>query len=491
MIVFLGLLSFALTATTLTAQSLSLSGHAAFRDDRILIKPKRQTTAAALAAFHRQQHTELLRPVSFGNIHVLKVGKGETPERLIQKYQQSGLVQYAEPDYRVHLARTPNDPKYLDGTLWALHNTGQNSGVPGADIHAPEGWDTLSTASNVVVALVDSGVRYTHHDLAANMWLNPRDGTHGLNVFTGSNDPGDDNGHGTRIAGILGALGNNDVGVVGVAWGVQIMACKFVDASGSGTVSDAIACIDYARTNGAHIINASWGTYEFSLSLSNAIYDARAADILVVAAAGNESLDNDEIPFYPASFDLDNVVSVAATTRRDELYPWSNTGATTVDLAAPGQEIYSTDYLSDNAYAIDEGTSMAAAYVTGASALLRARYSSESPRQIIDRLLAGVDPLPTLTGRCLSGGRLNLQKALGPPSPSPAQLTATQPLNGDDFALLLSGDPSREYILEASTNLTTWAPVFTNTTASDGVFNYTNHQSLIWPQKFFRALSRP
>jgi len=475
--------------STVAGETFPHSAPGRFREDRILIKPKRHANAAALAAFHREQQTELLRTLGFGQLQVLKLSKGATARAVIQKYQQSGLVEYAEPDYRVHLARTPNDPRYLDGTLWALHNTGQSGGLRGADIHAPEAWDVRTSASNLIVAVVDSGVRFTHQDLAANMWINPLDGSHGFNAFTAGSDAGDDNGHGTRIAGILGAVGNNGVGLVGVAWRVEIMACKFVDSSDGGTVSDAVACIDFARTNRAQIINASWGTYEFSLSLSNAIYDARSAHILVVAAAGNESLDNDEFPFYPASFDLDNVVSVAATTRTDELYRWSNTGATTVDLAAPGQEIYSTDYLSDDAYATDEGTSMAAAYVSGASALLRARFSSESPRQIINRLLDGVDPLPSLTDNCVSGGRLNLEKALGPPSASPAHLSASPTLNPNHFSLLLFGDSGREYILESSTNLTSWAPIFTNTTSADGTFTY--DQASSWPQQFFRARSSP
>src|SRR5207249_4795409 len=149
------------------------------------------------------------------------------------------------PDFLVQAAATtPNDPKYLDGTLWGLNNIGQNGGKLDADIDAPEAWDVLTSASNIVVAVLDTGVRYTHEDLAANMWVNPSDGGHGFNALTGTNDPTDGSGHGTSVAGVLGAVGNNGKGVTGVAWRVQIMACKCFNNFGSGNVSDVITCFD-------------------------------------------------------------------------------------------------------------------------------------------------------------------------------------------------------------------------------------------------------
>jgi subtilisin family serine protease len=152
---------------------------------------------------------------------------------LIKLYAQSGLVEFAEPDYLVHAAVTiPNDPRYLDGTLWGLNNTGQNGGTMDADIDAPEAWDIRTSASNIVVAVLDTGIRTTHEDLAANLWTNPLDGSHGWNALSGTNNPGDDEGHGSLVAGIIGARGNNGRGVVGVAWSVQIMALKCLDSSG-------------------------------------------------------------------------------------------------------------------------------------------------------------------------------------------------------------------------------------------------------------------
>jgi subtilisin family serine protease len=464
----------------------------ALEGNRILIKPRPGASRAAVADFHARQKVELLRTFNaIGNIQLLRVPEGENIRAFVEKYQRSGLVDFAEPDYRARLACvTPNDPHYVAGLLWGLDNAGQLGGAPDADIDAPEAWDILTSASNVVVAVIDTGVRYTHEDLADNAWVNPLDGSHGLNALGGSNDPNDDSGHGTLIAGVIGALGNNSTGVVGVVWRVQIMACKFADNSG-GYFSDAVACLDYARTNGASVVNLSWGGYDLSLSLSNALHEVRQAGLVVIAAAGNDAIDIDARPYYPASFDFDNIVAVAATTRRDELYALSNIGARTVDLAAPGQDIYSTAFQSDTAYGSDQGTSMAAAYVSGACALLRARYPTETAQQIIQRLLAGTDPLPALAGLCVTGGRLNLRKALGPPDAAPARLLALAPTSDGSFQLRLSGEPQRAYIIQATTNLINWTPLFTNVTALSGTFVFTDNSTTSWTQRFFRAESAP
>ena len=187
-----------------------------YRADRVLIQPKPGTCPAALAEFHSALKSEVLQTFdAIGGLQVLRVPDGETVQTLITKYEQSGQVEFAEPDYTGRVFATPNDPKFLDGTLWALNNTGQNGGTPGADIDAPEAWDVLTSASNIVVAVLDTGVRYTHEDLGSNMWVNARDGSHGTNALAGTTDPSDDSGHGTMIAGILGAVGNNCKGVTG------------------------------------------------------------------------------------------------------------------------------------------------------------------------------------------------------------------------------------------------------------------------------------
>ena len=360
-----------------------------YRSDRILVKP----SVSNINTLHAQLGTRVLRTYpQIGNIQVVELAQRQTVALAIAEFENSGLVQYAEPDYIVQATVTnPNDPRFTDGTLWNLHNTGQNGGTADADIDAPEGWDRQRTANNVIVAVIDTGVRYTHEDLAANMWTNPGeiagngidddgngyiDDVHGINAISGSGDPNVNHHHGTHVSGIAGAVGNNATGVVGVAWGVRIMALKGLGSSGSGSDSDLIECINYATRMRAHVINASWGCLGcFSQSLREAIASARNQGILFVAAAGNSNQDNDNIPFYPASYDLDNIISVGATTRTDARAFYSDWGLVSVHLAAPGGNggtngIYSTWNSSDSAYEYDSGTSMAAPHVSGALALL-------------------------------------------------------------------------------------------------------------------------
>jgi subtilisin family serine protease len=464
---------------------------ASHRTDRILIQPKAKASRAAIAALHAARRGAVLRTFeSMGRLQVVRVPEGETVQSLIAKYQQSGLVEFAEPDYAVRATATPNDPRYVDGTLWALHNTGQGGGTPDADIDAPEAWDVLTSASNIVVAVLDTGVRHTHEDLAANMWVNPNDLGHGFNALTGTNNPNDDNGHGTLVSGTLGAVGNNGKGVVGVAWQVQIMACKCLDSAGNGNDSDVIECIDYARTNGARIITASLDSPSYSQALSNAIYAARQAGILFVASAGNNSADIDINPRYPACYDIDNIISVAYTTRNDALAGLSNYGATNVDLAAPGAFMYSTFFAADNSYlggSFLQGSSFAAPYVAGTLALMLAKYPAETYQQIIARLLNGTDPLPDLAGKCVTGGRLNTRNALSPP----IRLKPLPGMSGDPFRLRVSGGPNRACVIEATTNLTSWTPIFTNTTSAAGTFDFADPQSASFTHRFYRAVGEP
>jgi len=465
----------------------------AYRADRILIMPRAGINQAALDTFHRARKGEVLRTFDgIGHLQILRVPKGETVPGLIAQYQKSGLVEFAEPDYEIYAALTPNDPKYTDGTLWGLNNTGQNGGTADADVDAPEGWDVLTSASNIVVAVVDSGIRYTHEDLASNIWVNPVDGSHGWNAIATNNLPNDDNGHGTLMAGVMGAVGNNGKGVVGVAWQVQMMACKCLNSSGNGNDSDLIACIDFARTNGARIINASLDSTGFSLALSNAIISVRNAGIVFVASAGNNSANIDNTPHYPACYNIDNIVSVAYTTRTDALGFFSDYGATNVDLAAPGDQIYSTFSSSDRSYYPPydfiniAGTSYAAAYVSGACALLMAQYPADSYQQIISRLLSSTDPLPSLAGKCRTGGRLNLRKALRTIRVAPPPVG-----NSGPFQLRVSGGLNRICVVEATTNLVSWSPAFTNTTSADGTFDFADDQSANLTERLFRATAAP
>src|SRR5213082_1174594 len=314
------------------------------------------------------------------------------------------------------------------------------------------------------------------------------DDVHGINAINNAGDPNDDHGHGTHVSGTIGAVGNNTVGIVGVCWKVQIMACKFLDSTGSGFNSDAIKCMDYARSKGAKVINASWGSTSFnSQALHDAIDTLRQAGIIFVAAAGNSSQDNGVDPIYPASYDLDNIISVAATTRNDDLAVFSNYGASTVDLGAPGDPIFSCWNGSDSDYQYFQGTSMAAPHVTGACALLMAHYPNDNYQQIINRILSNVDPLPALAGKCVSGGRLNLLRALsgGSTSQGPTvTVVATDPNaseQGPDsgtFTISRTGDTSSaltvNYTLGGTAqNGTDYQPLGTSVTIAAGASSAT------------------
>lgn len=411
-----------------------------FRPDRILVKPK---PGANLSTLHDAAGVRVLRVFpEIGNLQILELPAGGDPDVLAAAYRASGDVRYAERDAIVRLQAEPNDFRYRNGDQWNLNNLGQYGGVPGADVKAPAAWDIQRTAPNIVVAVIDTGIRLTHEDLAPNLWVNPGesgpmvplapaidkglnlldddgngfiDDVHGINAVLHTGVPLDDHGHGTHVSGIIGAAGNNSVGVVGVAWQVQLMACKAFDAQGNGAISDLVTCIDYARDKRANIINASWGDPSF---YSNALYDAIAraaqAGIIFVAAAGNQNSDNDATPTYPANFGLDNIVVVAATDRSDLRAPWSNFGATTVHLAAPGAPVFSCWNGSDTDYVYYNGTSMATPHVVGACALVLAHNPTFTYAQVINRVLGSVDVLPDLSGKTKTGGRLNLQKALTP-----------------------------------------------------------------------------
>ena len=419
------------TGSTATGES------SAFRADRVLVRFKPHVTEEECSEFYaRLQLLVHRRFTIIENCEVLVLPTGVIVEELIRQCETSELVDMAEPDYWVHASAAPNDPGYLNGTLWGLNNSGRNGGRRDADIDAPEAWDVLNDAGDIIVAVIDSGIRYTHQDLAANIWSNPGetgfdvfgrnkatnridddgngfiDDVHGIDTVLDTGDPIDPNGHGTHVAGIIGAVGNNRVGIAGVAWRVKLMACRFLDNSRSGSISDAIQCIQYARNHGATIINASWGNTNPSLFLESAIRQCQDSGIILVAAAGNEGINNDEIPSYPANYDLDNVLSVTATTRTDSLASGSNIGATSVDLAAPGSSIYSTFNRSNVSYAFLSGTSMSAPHVSGALALVRTLFSGEVYQHNINRLIATTDPIPNLEGKTVSGGRLNLDKAL-------------------------------------------------------------------------------
>ena len=407
-----------------------------YRDGIVVAKPRTARRATVDADETREGLRIVHKFARFGDLRALALDGADTTERAIARLRATDRYEFVEPDYLRHASTTPNDTAF--DQLWGLLNTGQINGKPGADIKATTAWDIRHDAPGVIVAVIDTGVNLAHTDIAANLWRNPSltPGLNDLNGarFTSSNgrvtsgDPSDDAGHGTHVAGTIGAIGNNGNAISGVAWKVQIMALKFITAAGSGSNVDGLACIDYAIAHGAHIINASYGETggsPLSQAELEAVARARDAGIIFVAAAGNDTANMDVSKHYPASLPLDNIVSVGASTRHDEVAVFSNYGAA-VDLFAPGYDILSLDYSYPNGgTTLKSGTSMAAPHVVGALALLKAQYPNDTYRQLINRLLRGVDVGGNFSSQAQTSGRLNVFKALG--------TTTNRPFN-DDFA---------------------------------------------------------
>lgn len=356
----------------------------------------------------------------------VRLAAGASVAEAMMVTQNNPVVQSVSFNYRVQLQATPNDPRFSE--QWAWNNTGQTGGTADADIDAVEAWDVFVGSSNTIVAVIDTGVDYTHPDLAGNMWVNTDevagngidddangyiDDIRGWDFANNDNNPMDDHSHGTHVAGTIGAVGDNNIGVTGINWDVQIMAIKFLDANGSGTVANAIRALNYAVANGATISNNSYGgsaAEDADPLFEEAIINAGAAGHIFVAGAGNDASNNDTLGFFPASFDAPNIISVAATDANDNLASFSNYGATTVDLAAPGVNILST--FPDGEYGLNSGTSMATPHVAGVVALVRGLHPTWTYQQAIDQVLNSVDYLPSLDGRVVTSGRLNAARAL-------------------------------------------------------------------------------
>lgn len=422
-----------------------------FRERTILAKPRAGVAASELTLGESGHGAHLRHAFKrFGDLRILELSPQQNPADAIRQLRSTGLYEYVEPDYIKTRHAVPNDPRFTE--QWYLRNTGQNSGTAGADIGATTAWDTRTSAPGMIIAVIDTGIHATHEDLTANLWHNPGeipgngidddgngyvDDVYGINSIVptgsaGSGNPDDDVGHGTAVAGVIAAAGNNGKGIAGVAWQASIMALKFDDAAGSASESNQVECIDYAVAKGAKIINISYGSTSFSQAEYDAVKRARDAGVIVVSSAGNEGSSNDLVANYPASLLLENVVSVANTDRKD-LLASSSTYGSLVELGAPGTEILICDYKSDTGYHNADGTSFSSPLVAGALALVRAQFPADTYRASINRVLNTVTPLPSLSGKVQTGGRLNLAKAL--------TSTSSRPFN-DDFAnrATLTGD---------------------------------------------------
>lgn len=405
-------------------------------------KQARSLVKAKISDVNADEIDDNYKSLLSGRLAKFKIS-GMSTKEAIARLKSHQAIEYVEPDYRVSIATTPNDPRF--GDLWGLNNEGQTGGVADADIDAPEAWSISTGSRDVVVGVIDTGVDYSHADLLANAWVNPGeiagdgidndgngfvDDVHGINAITNSGDPMDDQGHGTHVSGTIGASGNNNEGVVGVNHDVSIAGCKFLDASGSGSTSDAIKCIDYMvelKNSGVNlrVLNNSWGGGGFSQALADAITASEDADILFVAAAGNDAVDNDVNPHYPSNYENDSVLSIASTDSSDNMSSFSQWGLESVDMGAPGSAILST--IPGGGYATYSGTSMATPHVAGVAALVLSVNPDLTTVELKELLMSSGDANTALAGKTVAGTRLNANQALLDADPTPGFMLSVTP----------------------------------------------------------------
>jgi subtilisin family serine protease len=395
-----------------------------YRSERIA---DRQPPTATLSTKGRQVGVKLERFDGSNIVPGLRIARVAAADTMaaIEALKQQPDVLYAEPNFLLHLDVTPNDPRFTSGELYGLSKIG-----------APTAWNTTMGSSSVVVAVIDEGIDKLHPDLQANIWTNPAevpgngiddDGNGFIDDVNGYDFAGNTGtipaeNHATHVAGTIGAVGNNNTGVVGVNWQVKLMSLRFIDGS-SGSTADAIRACNYSRqmrdlwvsTNGAkganvRVLNNSYGGGGFSQSFLDAINTLNQSGILFVAAAGNApdspEPNNDLVPHYPSDYDAPNVISVAATDSNDALASFSHFGATSVDLGAPGVSILSTT--ANNTYSFFSGTSMATPHVAGAAALLLAQNPNLTVQRLKSLLIFNGDSVSSLAGKTLTGRRLNV-----------------------------------------------------------------------------------
>jgi subtilisin family serine protease len=432
-----------------------------FVEGQVLVKFSPGIDAQSINLALTEIGAEPIHFIEFVGVHQLNITSDKSVRKAVEEFSALPNVLYAEPNYIYTTALVPNDPDFSQ--LWAMDNTGQTGGLAGADISAIEAWDLATGSQDVLVGVIDTGIDFTHEDLAANIYTNPGedawsdpnnpstgngvdddengkvDDWKGWNFINESNNAYDDNMHGTHCAGTIGAIGDNNTGVAGVNWTVKLMPLKFLDSYGSGTTTNAIQAIEYAVDMGVQILSNSWGSTGFSQALADAVDEANNAGILFVAAAGNDGTDNDVLPHYPSNYTFANIVAVAASDHGDKRALWgsgggddgcgfvcsnamaatpgSNYGKTTVDIAAPGKDILST--VPGNSYASLSGTSMATPHVAGAAALLLSVNPNLSIAELQAALYNTVDPLDDFTDKTVTNGRLNLRAAVQ--SVTPAQ----------------------------------------------------------------------
>lgn len=409
---------------------------------RVVLKYKQAVAKSAREEVHTQIEGDLIGSFPQAQIEVWELNDERSFNTLQAYASQNANILYIEPDYIYQMNQTPDDPYF--GKQWGLSNLGQTGGTTGADVKISNLWNQHTGNKSIVTGVIDTGIDWGHEDLVDNIWqnlaedfdgdghtiewidgswqLDPGDLNNidedkngytddlvGWDFVNDDNNPFDDNGHGTHVAGIMGAKGNNGKGITGVSWTTQMMALKAFDNKGAGSVLSILPALEYARNMGARLTNNSWGGPAYSQVLYDEIALANTTGILCISAAGNNANNNSATPMYPGSFDLANVICVTATNHKDELARFSNYSHDLVDLAAPGKDIFST--LPGNAYGYKSGTSMAAPMVAGAICLLWSQNTLSTHHQIKEILYSTVDQLPGLAGKCVTGGRINLFNA--------------------------------------------------------------------------------
>ena len=412
--------------------------------------PTRSDARAAIGAKRKEG-------LPLRGLELLDLPAGASPRAAAARLAREPAVDYAEPNWTRHASGSVSDP--LFPYEWGIHNTGQTingtAGTADADIDAPEAWDVSSGDPRVTVAVVDTGVDTTHPDLRSQLWTNPGesgsgrdtngldddadgfvDDVHGWNFVGDNGDPTDDNGHGTHVSGTIAAASGDDRGVAGVAHRSTVMPLRVLNANGSGTVADVVSGYRFAAAHGVRVVNASLGSDTFSRAERDAL--AASPDTLFVVAAGNGGADGvgddvDQEPEYPCAYDLANVVCVAATDSSDRLASFSNHGAVSVDVAAPGTDILSAwPRALGGSYAWSDGTSMATPHVAATAALVAARIPSATTDQLRTAVLDGADTPPSLSGEIAGARRLNAFGALVDPGPAPAPPPNTAPATTPD-----------------------------------------------------------
>lgn len=456
------------SATRTKQEILSAIDNSSYREGELLVKFKKGVITTSSLRTHQSLGASVSKRFAvIPDLELVNLPEEMAVRNAVEHYLSDPAVAYAEPNYFRNISVIPNDT-YFD-QQWGLNNMGIFAGgTEGADINAPEAWD-ISTGSDGIIAIVDTGIDYSHDDLKGNIWANTdeicTDGIdNDLNGYiddcrgwdfstcalfddagvcitpkSQDNDPMDDNGHGSHIAGIAGAVGNNSSGISGVLWNARLMPLKFQNADGSGTIADEVEAIQYAIMNGASLINASFGGATFSNTESDIISVAKNAGVLIVASAGNGGEDgigddNDLVPHYPSGYSQPNIIAVAATDQDDLRASFTNFGLNSVDVAAPGVFILST-IVKNSAFALCSGnpfagldfcsgTSMSAPHVSALAGLLYSYYTHFTDDQIRSTILGFVDMIPSLDGIVATGGRIDAYRSLSSLL-NPTDLTAT------------------------------------------------------------------